>query len=62
MDAVVNGVLFHFLVVLIFLSFLSVYVCMCVFSFICLTMQCLGDQQAALVGQMCFTKGDAKNT
>ena len=24
--------------------------------------QCLGDQQAALVGQQCFTPGDAKNT
>ena len=23
---------------------------------------CLGDQQAALVGQRCFKKGDAKNT
>uniref|UniRef100_A0A0A9YQ50 Probable glycerol kinase n=1 Tax=Lygus hesperus TaxID=30085 RepID=A0A0A9YQ50_LYGHE len=23
---------------------------------------CLGDQQAALVGQMCFTQGEAKNT
>ena len=25
-------------------------------------MQCLGDQQAALVGQRCFSPGDAKNT
>ena len=24
--------------------------------------QCLGDQQAALVGQLCFNQGDAKNT
>ncbi len=24
--------------------------------------QCLGDQQAALVGQHCFSPGDAKNT
>ena len=24
--------------------------------------QCLGDQQAALVGQQCFSPGDAKNT
>ena len=24
--------------------------------------QCLGDQQAALVGQRCFSPGDAKNT
>ena len=24
--------------------------------------QCLGDQQAALVGQQCFRPGDAKNT
>jgi len=23
---------------------------------------CLGDQQAALVGQLCFNQGDAKNT
>ena len=25
-------------------------------------LQCLGDQQAALVGQYCFSPGDAKNT
>lgn len=25
-------------------------------------LQCLGDQQAALVGQRCFKEGDAKNT
>lgn len=25
-------------------------------------MGCLGDQQAAFVGQKCFTKGEAKNT
>ena len=25
-------------------------------------LQCLGDQQAALVGQHCFSPGDAKNT
>ena len=24
--------------------------------------QCIGDQQAALVGQQCFNPGDAKNT
>ena len=24
--------------------------------------QCLGDQQADLIGQRCFRKGDAKNT
>lgn len=24
--------------------------------------QCLGDQQAALVGHMCFARGEAKNT
>ena len=27
-----------------------------------LCLQCLGDQQAALVGQSCFEKGQAKNT
>ena len=27
-----------------------------------LLVQCLGDQQAALVGQRCFNKGDVKNT
>jgi glycerol kinase len=27
-----------------------------------LYLQCLGDQQAALVGQSCFEKGQAKNT
>jgi hypothetical protein len=26
------------------------------------SLQCLGDQQSALVGQLCFAKGDAKNT
>jgi glycerol kinase len=25
-------------------------------------LQCLGDQQAALVGQLCFKQGQAKNT
>uniref|UniRef100_A0A672ZWE5 glycerol kinase n=1 Tax=Sphaeramia orbicularis TaxID=375764 RepID=A0A672ZWE5_9TELE len=28
----------------------------------CVYMHCLGDQSAALVGQMCFGEGDAKNT
>ena len=26
------------------------------------SLKCLGDQQAALVGQRCFSKGDVKNT
>ena len=27
-----------------------------------ISFQCLGDQQSALVGQMCFRQGQAKNT
>lgn len=36
------------------------HVCACVF--VCAHVQCLGDQQAALVGQQCFKRGEAKST
>lgn len=54
--------------------FSSIYQCwpetlslgLCVFEFdlllCCVCAQCLGDQSAALVGQMCFKDGQAKNT
>jgi len=37
-------------------SIASRRVCLCVHH------QCLGDQQAALVGQQCFRRGEAKST
>ena len=33
-----------------------------IMSFYSFFAQCLGDQQAALVGQRCFERGEAKNT
>ena len=40
-----------------------VCVCVCVMIIkVLYDVQCLGDQQAALVGQQCFRPGDAKNT
>lgn len=52
----------------IFFNIVLVFVMQCerliqyVYVFYLKNKQCLGDQSAALVGQMCFQDGQAKNT